>query len=173
LRIPLFVGTFSPQGEQVLRRFRKTLPKDLQGFLTDYEAGLEHAVSADPRYEFRLRATVELAPKDPDAVAIQFTHYVDMTDEERAAVEEIGRRGQVIVRDRKQSVSGLGRLMPKAAAAEVQEGLPYVFNQSHFTAAWKCLKPTRRRERGTLSTRILTGVSTTSQPVPTDSPAPS
>jgi hypothetical protein len=140
LRIPLFIGTFSPQGEQALRRFRKTLPKDLQGFLTDYEAGLEDAVSADPRYEFRLRATVELAPKDPDAVAIQFTRYVDMTDEERAAVEEIGRRGQVIVRDRKQPVSGLGRLMPKAAAAEVQQGLPYVFNQSHFTAAWKCLK---------------------------------
>jgi hypothetical protein len=140
LRIPLFVGTFSTQGEQALRRLRKTLPKDLQGFLTDYESGLDERTAEDSRYEFRLRAAVELAPKDPEAVAVQFTHYKDMTDEERAAVEEMGRKGQVIVRDRKQPVSGLGRLMPKAAAAEVQAGLPFVFNLNHFAAAWRRLK---------------------------------
>lgn len=137
LRIPLFVGTFSAQGEQALRRFRKTLPSDLHGFLTDYESGLDESVVQDSRYEFRLRATVELAPKDPDAVAIQFTRFEDMTDDEKAAVEEMGRKGQVIVRDRKQLVSGLGRLMPKPAAAEVEAGIPFVFNLSHFTGAWK------------------------------------
>lgn len=137
LRIPLFVGTFSPQGEQALRRLRKTLPQDLRGFLTDYESGLDESVAADPRFEFRLRATVELAPKDPDAVAIQFTRYDDMTEDERAAVEEMGRKGQVIVRDHKQPVSGLGRLMPKPAAAEVEAGIPFVFNLNHFAAAWR------------------------------------
>lgn len=137
LRIPLFVGTFSPQGEQALRRLRKTLPPDLRGFLTDYESGLDESVVADPRYEFRLRATVELAPKDPDAVAVQFTRYDDMTEAERTAVEEMGRKGQVIIRDRKQPVSGLGRLMPKPAAAEVEVGIPFVFNLNHFAAAWK------------------------------------
>lgn len=140
LRIPLFVGTFSPQGEQALRRFRKTLPKDLDGFLTGYESGLDEAVVSDPRFEFRLRATVELAPKDPDAVAIQFTHLSEMTESERRAIEEMGRKGQVIVRDRKQPVSGLGRLMPKPAAAEVEAGIPYVFNVNHFAAAWRILK---------------------------------
>jgi len=137
LRIPLFVGTFSPQGEQALRKLRRALPIDLRGFLTEYESGLDDEVARDPRYEFRLRATVELAPKDPEAVAVQFTHYADMTDEERAAVEEMGRKGQVIVRDRKQPVSGLGRVMPTPAAAEVQAGIPYVFNVSHFAAAWR------------------------------------
>ncbi len=137
LRIPLFVGTFSSQGEQVLRRLRKTLPPDLHGFLTKYESGLEESVTADPRYEFRLRAAVELAPKDPDAVAIQFTHYDNMSEDERAAVEEMGRKGQVIVRDRKQPVSGLGRLMPKPAAAEVEASIPFVFNPQHFAAAWR------------------------------------
>ncbi len=137
LRIPLFVGTFSPQGEQALRRLRKTIPTDLRGFLTDFESGLDPAVASDSRYEFRLRATVELAPKDPDAVAVQFTRFDDMTEEERTAVEEMGRKGQVIVRDRKQPVSGLGRLMPKPAAAEVEAGIPFVFNVSHFTSAWK------------------------------------
>lgn len=105
LRIPLFVGTFSSEGEQALRRLRKSLPSDLRGSLTEYESGLNDDVARDPRYEFRLRATVELAPRDPDAVAVQFTHYDDMTDEERAAVEAMGRKGQVIVRDRKQPVS--------------------------------------------------------------------
>lgn len=137
LRLPIFIGTFTPQGEQTLRRFRKTLPADLRSFVTDYESGLDEAVTNDPRYEFRVRAMVELAPKDPDAVALQFTHYSAMTEEERAVVEELGRRGQVIVRDRKQPVSGLGRLMPKPAAAEVEAAIPFVFNQSHFTAAWK------------------------------------
>lgn len=140
LRIPLFVGTFSPQGEQALRRFRKTLPSDLQGFLAKYESGLDKGVADDPRYEFRLRATVELAPKDPDAVAFQFTHYNEMTDEQRATVEEMGRTGQVIVRDRYQPVSGADDLLPKLAALEVQAALPYIFNVNHFTAAWKRLK---------------------------------
>lgn len=58
LRIPLFVGTFTPQGEQALRRLRRTLPTHLQGFLTEYESGLDPAIASDPRYEFRLRAAV-------------------------------------------------------------------------------------------------------------------
>lgn len=80
---------------------------------------------------------VELAPKDPDAVAMQFTRYSDMSEEEREMVEVLGRRGQVITRDRKQPVSGLGRLMPKPATDQVEAYIPFVFNQSHFTAAWK------------------------------------
>ena len=139
LRIPLFVGTFSEQGEQALRQFRKTLPSDLQGFLTQYYADLDDKVTDDPRFEFRLRATVELAPKDPDAVAVQFTHIKDMTDEEKAVVAAMGKKGQVIVRDRPQPVSGKGMLLPKAAAQEVQAGLPYVFNVSHFVSAYKSL----------------------------------
>ncbi|SEC27922.1 Protein of unknown function [Arthrobacter woluwensis] len=137
LRLPIFVGTFTPQGEQALRRFRKTLPTDLQSFVTDYEAGLDEQVTGDPRYEFRLRAMVELAPKDKDAIAMQFTRYEDMTDEEREFAAELGRRGQVITKDRKLLVSGLGRLLPKPAAAAVENGLPYIFNVNHFSAAWK------------------------------------
>lgn len=140
LRIPLFVGTFSSRGEQALRRFRKSLPADLQGFVTAYESGLGEKVVADYRYEFRLRAMIELAPKDPDAVAVQFTHFDDMTATERDAVEEMGRKGQVIVRDRRQPVSGLGRVMPKRAAVLVQEGIPYLFHLNHFAGAWRRLK---------------------------------
>ena len=115
LRLPIFVGTFRPQGEQALRSFRRTLPADLRGFATDYESGLVDSVVNDSRYEFRIRAMVELTPKDPDAIVMQFTRYEDMTEDEWEFAEEMGRRGQVIVREQKRSVSGLGRLMPKAA----------------------------------------------------------
>ncbi|MDQ0648638.1 hypothetical protein QFZ53_002834 [Microbacterium natoriense] len=137
LRLPIFVGTFTPQGEHALRRFRRTLPADLRGFVTDYESGLDEAIINDSRYEFRLRAMVELAPKDPDAVAMQFTRYEDMTEGEREFAEEMGKRGQVIVREQRRPVSGLGRLMPTAVATEVQLGIPFVFNLNHFAAAWK------------------------------------
>lgn len=137
LRLPIFVGTFTPQGEQALRRFRKTLPADLRSFVTQYESGLDEDTVNDSRYEFRIRAVVELAPKDPDAIAMQFTRYEEMSDEEQEMVVELGRRGQVVTRDRKQPVSGLDRLMPKPATIEVEAGIPFVFNLSHFTAAWK------------------------------------
>jgi hypothetical protein len=80
---------------------------------------------------------VELAPKDPEAVAVQFTHYKDMTDEERARrwAKGAGHHPRP-----EQPVSGLGRLMPKAATAEVQAGLPFTFNLNHFAAAWRRLK---------------------------------
>lgn len=137
LRLPIFVGTFTPQGEQALRKFRGTLPADIRSFVVDYEAGLDDSVTSDSRYEFRLRAMVELAPRDPEAIAMQFTNYSDMTDEEREFAEKLGRRGQVIVRDRQQHVSGLGRYMPTKAAEEIQAAIPYVFNVYHFTEAWK------------------------------------
>lgn len=137
LRLPIFVGTFTPQGEQALRQFRRTLPPDLRSFVTQYESGLDEATVYDPRYELRIRAVVELAPKDPDAIAMQFTHYSEMTDDDREMVKDLGRRGQVITRNRKQPVSGLGRLMPKPAAAQVEAAIPFVFNQNHFTAVWK------------------------------------
>jgi hypothetical protein len=145
LRIPVFVGTFTPQGERALRQLRRTLPADLQGFLTNYFTDLDEAVTDDPRFEFRLRATLELAPKDPEAAAIQFTHLNDMTDAEKEAVEQMGRKGQVIIRNRRQPVSGMGMLSGTAATQAIQETLPYRFNNAHFIAAYKRLnaRPTR------------------------------
>lgn len=145
LRIPVFVGTFTPQGERALRQLRKTLPADLRGFLTNYFSELDEAVTDDSRFDFRLCATLELAPKDREAVAIQFTHLNDMTDAEKEAVEQMGRKGQVIIRNRRQPVSGIGMLSGKAATEAIQEALPYRFNKNHFIATYKRLnaRPSR------------------------------
>lgn len=57
--------------------------------------------------------------------------------QEREFADELGRRGQVIVRDRKRLASGPGWLMPKAAAVEVEADIPFTFRFNHFAAAWK------------------------------------
>jgi hypothetical protein len=139
LRFPVFIGSFTDEGERTLRRLRKQLPAPLRTFISEYDAGLDDSVSQDPRYELRLRVLQELAPKDPDALAVQFTRYDDLTDEQREAVEAIGRKGYVVVRERKRPVVGLGLLKPTQAAKAVQGQISFMFSTAHFTNAWKKL----------------------------------
>ncbi len=137
LRLPIFVGTFTPDGEAALRRYRKSLSPDVRAFLTEYESGLPSETSSDPRYEFRLRATIELAPKDPDAISIQFTHSSDLSAEDRDVVERLGKEARVLTRDRIQPVSGYGKLLATAATKEVNDSISFEFNRAHFVQAWK------------------------------------
>jgi hypothetical protein len=137
LRFPVFIGSFTSEGEQSLRRLRKSLPPTLRTFIADYEAGLDDAVTTNPRYELRLRVLQELAPKDADALAVQYTRYDDLTDEQRETVEAIGRKGLVVVRERKRDVIGHGLKKPKQVVAEVAASIPFIFTMGHFTKAWK------------------------------------
>jgi hypothetical protein len=52
------------KGELALRRLRKSLPASLRKFIAEYHSGLSAELQSDPRFEFRLRVTNELAPKD-------------------------------------------------------------------------------------------------------------
>jgi hypothetical protein len=137
LRFPVFVGSFTDEGERTLRRLRAQLPATLRTFIAQYDAGLDESITRDPRYEFRLRVLQELAPKDPDSLAVQFTRFDDLTDEQRTTVEAIGKKGYVVVRERKRPVVGHGLLKPTVAAKAVQEQIPFVFSTGHFTNAWK------------------------------------
>lgn len=140
LRFPLFVGSFTDAGESTLRRLRKDLPAPLRRFIAEYESGLPNELVNDRRYEFRLRVTNELAPKDPDALAIQYTRYDDMTEEQRSAVEELGRRGFVVVREQKRGVVNHELLKPHQVVLEVAQQIPFVFHMGHFVRAWQKLK---------------------------------
>ncbi|MGI8491674.1 MAG: DUF3644 domain-containing protein [Acidimicrobiales bacterium] len=139
LRFPVFVGSFTTEGERTLRRLRTRLTAPLRTYIANYQAGLDPATSTDPRYELRLRILQELAPRDPDALAVQFTRYDDLTDDQRQAVEAIGRKGYVVVREQQRNVVGHGLLKPTQAAAEVQAQIPYLFTSGDFTKAWKQL----------------------------------
>lgn len=139
LRFPVFIGSFTDEGERTLRRIRRQLPAALRKFIADYQAGLDDTVAQDPRYELRLRVLQELAPKDADALAVQYTRYDDLSDEQRATVEAIGKKGLVVVRERKRQVVGHGLAKPTNAAKAIQEQIPFVFNTNHFVAAWRAL----------------------------------
>lgn len=61
LRFPVFIGTFTTEGEAAIRRLRSRLPKGLQRFIAHYHAGLASSTEQDRRFEFRMRVTLELA----------------------------------------------------------------------------------------------------------------
>jgi len=140
LQFPVFIGSFTDEGEQTLRRLRKGLPAPVRTFITNYHSGLSAETEADPRFEFRLRVMNELAPKDPDALALQFTKYHEMTEEQRAVVEKLGRKGMVISKERQRGIVGHGLMKPTRAVAEVAAAIPYKFTMGQFTKAWKALK---------------------------------
>lgn len=139
LRFPIFVGSFTAEGEKALLGLRTRLPASLRTFLAEYHANLDPSVSDDPRYEFRLRVLQELAPKDPDALAIQYTRYEGLTGDERLAVEQLGRKGNVIIKERLRNVAGADELSPMQVVRAVQEKIPYRFTIDDFQRAWKKL----------------------------------
>jgi hypothetical protein len=139
LTFPLFVGSFTTDGEKALLRLRRRLPAALRTFLSQYQANLDSTVSADPRFDLRLRVLQELAPKDPNALAIQYTRFDDRTEDERLAVEQLARKGNVIVRERVRSVVGADELSPTQVVNAVRARIPYRFTSDDFQRAWKTL----------------------------------
>lgn len=141
LRFPVFIGSFTTTGEQTLLRLRKQLPAALRTYIAGYEANLSPSVVNDPRFELRLRVFQELAPKaGPDTLPIQYTRFDDMTDEQKSAVQDAGKKGLVVIKERRRAVLGHGLWKPTRAAAEVEKQIPFTFNVTHFTQAWKILK---------------------------------
>jgi hypothetical protein len=63
LRFPVFVGSFTGEGEKALLQLRKRLPASLRKFLAEYHTKLGSAVTDDPRYELRLRSSRSLPPR--------------------------------------------------------------------------------------------------------------
>jgi hypothetical protein len=137
LRFPVFIGTFTTEGTDALRRLRDRLPADIKRFIAEYHHGMKAEVAADGRFELRLRVVLEQVQRRDDALAIQFTRWDDMTEEQRELVATLGKRGQAIVREQKRAVVGHGLLKPREAEQRVAAGVPFVFNSHHFLRAWQ------------------------------------
>ncbi len=137
LRFPIFVGTFTSEGQETLLELQKKLPADLRRFIVEYDAGLSKEAREDQRFEFRPRVIMEKGGRGPGVLAVQFTRWDDMTEAEKAAVEEFGRRGQAVVISKEKPVASENLRRPKEVVDIVQEAIPYWFNMSHFAAAWK------------------------------------
>lgn len=137
LRFPIFVGTFTTEGTEALLKLRERLPANLKRFIADFHDGLTEEVAADARFELRLRVVLEQVQRGVDALAVQFTRWDDMTEEERALVTELGRRGQAIIREQKRPVVGHGLLRPHEAEQQVAAAIPFRFTSHHFLRAWQ------------------------------------
>jgi hypothetical protein len=137
LRFPVFVGSFTEEGEAALRRLRARLPTKLQKFISDFSATLDPTIQEDQRFEFRVRMTLELAKQDPYALSLQFTRYDDMSEKQKLAVQQMGKSGQVIIREQMREVTNLGWLKPMQVVEQVGAAIPYRFTMTSLVNAYK------------------------------------
>ncbi|MFC8383235.1 DUF3644 domain-containing protein [Nocardia sp. NPDC057272] len=136
-RVPLFIGGFTTAGEEVLRSLRSQLPDSLKKFIADFHSGLDDETIQHPEFDLRLRVVLESAQRGSDAIAMKFTRWDDMSDEEKQAVEALGRRGQTVVREQPRQIVGHGLLRPGEAQKRVQDLVPFKFNSHHFSQSVK------------------------------------
>lgn len=59
-----------------------------------------------------------------------------MTEEEKSAVLEMGKRGQTIIREQKRAIVGYGLFKPREAERQVAAALRFTFNNHHFKQSW-------------------------------------
>ena len=136
LRFPIFVGSFSDDGEAALRTLRATLPPPLRRYIANFESGLSNDVLNDERFQFRLQLISVTGTATSDALPLQFVRWNDLTSEQQKSMEEAGRHGTVVVRNRLQAVANHGRLKPRQASRAVATRIPFVFNLHHFRLAY-------------------------------------
>jgi hypothetical protein len=67
----------------------------------------------------------KIGPKSDADLAITFHREDELTGDQRQAIEELGRQGKVVVRERQRPVSNLGNMKPAAAAAAIEERTPF------------------------------------------------
>jgi len=67
-------------------------------------------VAQDSRFEMRHNVVLNQVKRGDDTLAIQFTRWDDLTEDQKVHIAELGKRGQTIIREQKRSVVGLGLL---------------------------------------------------------------
>lgn len=139
LRFPVFVGALTQEGAVRLAKEQAKAGKGLRRLISDFEAGLDPETREDPRYELRVNLIERVGPKSDADLAIEFLRQDALTEEQREVLRELGREGKVMVRDVLRPVVLPDWMLPKPAAERVSARLPFEFNLSHFTAAWKKL----------------------------------
>jgi hypothetical protein len=91
-------------------------------------------VRDDLRYEFRVCLVQQTGPKSEAGVSMKFVRYDDMTDEERAQLDQV----HTIVWEKQVPVVNLGRHKPGLVCRRVGEVLAVKFTaSSEHARAWR------------------------------------
>lgn len=135
LRFPVFIGSFTTEGQLALERLHSKLPDELKRFIVRSTRDLADDVRDDDKYDMRLRVFMELVKNPASGLPIQFVRAADMTEEQKAAL--LKSPGLVIVREQQRDVSNCGWMKPRQVVEAVAARIPFVFNMAHFVRAWK------------------------------------
>lgn len=137
LRTPLFIGSFTEEGEKTLLHLRSRAPSHIRDFIAKFDARLDDNVLSSPMFDLQLKVMLKSVQRGGDGLAIEFIRYDSLNDEEKAALAILERKGAVLIQDRYQQVANNERLKPKAVVDRVAGVIPYEFKQHHHTQAWK------------------------------------
>lgn len=134
LRFPVFIGSFTTEGQQALERLHAGLPRELRRFIARSVHELPEQVRDDDKYDMRLRVFLELVKNPASGLPIQFMRASEMTAQQK---ELLRSSAMVIVREQQRDVSNRGWLKPSQVVKAVARQIPFKFNMSHFVKAWK------------------------------------
>src|SRR5205085_11063020 len=134
LRFPVFLTSLTDRAVTALKQVHKRLPKRLTRYVSDYDTALAENVRNDHRYEFRVYLVQQTGPKTDADAAMRFVRFDDLTEEERAKLEQV----QTIVREKQVPVSNAGNHKPSDICRSISEVLGVRFTpSSDHVRAWK------------------------------------
>jgi hypothetical protein len=138
LKFPVFVQSLTPSRYDEQRTLRRDLPATVSTFITEFQSGLSDDIRSDERFAYRLLLLPMKGPKTEADLALNFVRQDDLSGEELQAL--LGQQGSVIVAEKYREAIHGDEMLPKAAAAAVEERIPFKFSLNDFTAirkAWQ------------------------------------
>jgi hypothetical protein len=131
LKFPVFVQSLSPTRYEEQRDLRRGLPTSVSTFITEFQGGLPDDVRSDERYAYRLLLLPMKGPKTEADLALNFVRQDELSEEELQAL--LGQEGSVIVAEKYREAIHGDEMLPKAAAAAVEERIAFKFSVNNFT----------------------------------------
>lgn len=135
LKFPVFVQSLSPARYEEQRNLRRELPTTVSNFITKFQVGLPEVVRRDERFAYRLLLLPMKGPKTEADLALNFVRQDDLSKEELQAL--LGKDGSVILAEKYREAIHGDEMLPKAAAAKVQEHIAFKFSVHDFTVVRK------------------------------------
>lgn len=133
LRFPLFVSAITEDAVEAVKIVRAQVPKGILEWVQDFDASLEPGLSADQRFDFRIYLIPHTGPKSEADASMSFIREDDLTEEQRAAVEQV----RTIIREKHVPVEDLNRFKFGEVVEKVAARLNAPFNGYMHTQAWK------------------------------------
>lgn len=135
LKFPVFVQSLSPSRYEEQRNMRRGLPATVSTFIAEFQEGLADDVRKDERFAFRLLLLPMKGPKTEADLALNFVRQDDLNENELK--ELLGKQGSVIVAEKYREAIHGEEMLPKAAAAVIEERIPFRFSLNDFTVVRK------------------------------------